>query len=269
MAQPFLMSRKIRKSITDGINALRFEPFTERDVKALLIDLRELTKYVRSRLLSETNDFTDHFAEFIEICDFIAHASRNRGLVETIVRENIRAITASLGLTPSEFPNITFKRVLNANQFVGTLASVASFAMGSLPDPLKELHERQSDIALCILSILQDSIITLKDSEGLGVLQLLPYEGKYHLYCQVHQSKIEQEAKARTCGTGKISFGFPIMISTAECADPDILACNHESFPAPIFETYRDQNSHLHLRIVEAGGDSQEGKLGKLGSELE
>lgn len=260
MVQPFVLSRKVRRSIFDGIEVLRYSPFTEGDVKALLVDLRELAKYMVKGLAHETNGFTKLMAEFIEVCDFIAHASRDRGLIEKIVRTHVRTLHENIRVTPEEFVKIPVTGVLYANNFVLALASISAFALGYLDTKvcktgIQELYERQSEIALCILSLLQDSVISLKDEEGFGVLQLMPYEGKYRIYCRVIHSKIEQEARVRTGGSGKLVLGFPVMFSAAECVDPVILSCNHEVFPQPIFETYRDENLRLQLRVAEVGGD--------------
>lgn len=257
VADPFILSRKIKRSILNGIDILRFGSFTESDVKTLLIDLREVAKYMVKSVKHETNDFTILTSEFIEVCDFIAHASRDRGLVEKIVRAHVDKLHTHLDMRPDDFSKIPVSGVLKANKFVLALAGIASFALGNLdpktgPTKVQELQERQSEIALCIMSLLQDSVIQLKEGAGFGVLQLMPYEGKYRIYCRVLNSKIEQEAKARTGGSGTLVLGFPVMISDMECVDPIILHCNHTAFPQPIFETYRDENLLMQLRIMEA-----------------
>jgi hypothetical protein len=229
-------------------------------VKTLLIDLREVAKYMAISLKHETNDFTVLISEFIEVCDFIAHASRDRGLVEKMVRAHVEKLHTHLDMRSDDFSKIPMSGVLNANKFVLALAGISSFALDNLdprtgPTKVKELMERQSEIALCIMSLLQESIIQLKEGAGFGVLQLIPHEGKYRIYCRVLNSKIEQEAKARTGGSGTLVLGFPVMISDMKCVDPVILHCNHTAFPQPIFETYRDKNLLLQLRITEMGQD--------------
>jgi hypothetical protein len=261
MSEPFILSRKIKQSILEGIDVLRFGPFVERDVKALLIDLREIAKYMLKSLAAERNEFTAMLREFVDVCDFVAHASRDRGLVERTVRDHVKTLHASLTLSPEEFSQIPVTQVLNANKFVLALAGVSSFALGKLQDmrgefDATELVERQSEIALCILSLLQDSFISLKEEEGFGVLQLMPHEGKYRLYCRVVNSKIEREARARTGGTGKLVLGFPVMVSTADCLDSTILSHGHEVFPQPILETFRGPTGILQVRILHAGGDT-------------
>lgn len=205
MGAPFILSRKVRHSILEGIEMLRYGPFTERDVKALLIDLREITKYMVKALAADSNDFTALLRDFVEVCDFIAHASRDRGLVEKTVRTHVKLLHASLTLSPEQFARVPVAQVLNANKLVLALAGVSSFALGNLEpkhreSDAKELQERQSEIALCILSLLQDSFISLKEEEGFGVLQLMPHDGRYRLYCRVVNSRIERDARARTGG---------------------------------------------------------------------
>ena len=260
MDKPFFMSRKIRNSISQGIELLRFGAFTEVDVKLLLVDLREVGRHMATSLKSEENPFTILIAEFLDVCDFVAHANRDRGVVEATVRVQAQKMRKNLNSNPSltvdEFSGVLVNGALNANRLVMALASIAALALDKL-DPASskalviELQERQSEIALCILSLLQDSFITLNKNEGYGLLQLKPHEGMYRLYCQVIDSKIDEEARTRTNGSGRIILGFPVIVSAAECIDPDILSCDCEVFPAPIFETFRDAKSQLKLRVLE------------------
>ncbi|MGB4062827.1 MAG: hypothetical protein WBK19_03260 [Azonexus sp.] len=229
--------------------------FTETDVKALLIDLREVAKYMRDRLSSETNEFTRKNKEFIEVCDFIAHASRDRGIIETNVRNHVQRLHAALETsTLEEFQNIPVENVINANALVLALGGLAFFCFSSTDKDISNefvspLIERQSEIALCILSLLQDSIIELKDEEGFAALQLYPYEGTYHVYCRVINSRIEREAKSRTDGQGRVILGFPVMVSAAKSLlSADDLGIEDSNFPFPIFETYRDEQGNLALR---------------------
>lgn len=255
MEHPFPLSRKIQHSIHDGIECLKHGAFTETDVKALLIDLRELAKYTRDRLASETNDFTQANREFIEVCDFVAHASRDRGIVEKLVRGHVRTLHSCLNLSPEEFAKVPVSGVLNANKLVMSLAGIAFLGLSSSNRTLTHeyfsgLHTYQSEIALCILSLLQDAMIEIGGDEGFGMLQLIPHDGFYRVYCRVVNSKIEREARLRTGGTGRVVLGFPVMISAAKCLDASILSADLTVFPPPVFETYRNGESGLQpLRI--------------------
>lgn len=258
MSKPLVLPRKISRSILEGIEVLCSASFTEKDVKALLIDLREPAKYLKGSL--DTNDYTNHLNDFIEVCDFMAHASRDRGLIEKTVRNHVKNLHTKPNLTSDKFAKLPIARVLNADDIVLALAVVSAFVLDRLDKQNQTIQkeiieERRPDIGLCIMSLLQDSFICLKEG-GYGVLQLMPYEGKYRLYCQVHQSIIEREAKDRTGGKGKLILGAPVMISSAKCIDPAILSCDHEVFPFQIFETFRDKKLCLQVRAVEDASDT-------------
>lgn len=251
---PFVLSRKILKSVEDGIRCIKLGTFTETEIKALLIDLREVAKYMRDRLSSDTNYFTTQNRNFIEVCDFIAHASRDRGLIEGNVRRHVRRLHESLeSSTIEDFQRIPVDGVLNANQMVLSLVAIAYFCLSSTDksigiDYFREVQERQSEIALCIISLLQDSFIELKEEEGYAALQLYPYNGLYRVYCRVLKSKMEREAQVRTGGKGRIVLGFPVVIGAAACTAAEELDVADNEFPFPIFETYRDSELTLKLR---------------------
>jgi len=255
---PFILSRKILKSVEDGIQCIKLGTFTETEIKALLIDLREVAKYMRDRLSGDTNDFTTHNRNFIEVCDFIAHASRDRGVIEGIVRRHVRHLRESLeSSTVDQFQRIPIDGVLNANAMVLSIVGIAYFCLSSNDasigiDYFREVHERQSEVAQCIMSLLQDSFIELKEEEGYAALQLYPHNGQYRIYCRVLKSKIEGEAQERTGGNGRIVLGFPVVIGAATCTASEELDIADDEFPFPIFETYRDSDLILKLRRLAA-----------------
>lgn len=251
---PFILSRKIRKSIEDGIRCIKLGTFAETEIKALLIDLREAAKYMRDRLSGDPNFPAIQYKNFIEVCDFIAHASRDRGLIESLVRRHVQRLHNSLDSAGVEQPqSISVDGVLNANAMVPTLASIAYLCLSSTDETIdigyfREVKERESEIVLCIMSLLQDSYIDLKEEEGYAVLQLYPYNGHHRVYCRVLNSKIEREAIERIGGNGQLVLGFPVVIGTAPCTTSDELNIANIDLPSPIFETYRDSELTLKLR---------------------
>lgn len=249
MSESYILSRKVRKSIRVGIETLEAGKFTEHDLKTLLIDLREIAKYLRPAI-SDRADFNKMLSDFTEVCDFVAHSSRTYGLVQKAGNVHLKALSSRLELPVDEFTNLPVPSYIDADVFSGIIFVVAGLALKDLSQDriAASAKKCQDDVALCVMSLLQDSNVRFKDNEGLGVLHLMPYEGKYRIYCQALGSKMEQEAKARTGGAGKVIFGFPVVISSVRCEDPDILGCDFGTDPAPIFETYRDENSILRMR---------------------
>lgn len=259
MPHSYTLSRKILHSVRDSIERLKSPYFDERDVKALLVDLRELAKYLKNRLPGETTPFTHMNTEFIDVCDFIAHASRDRGVVERNVRQHARLLYSKLETaTVEEFTAVPVEGVLNADALVTAMLGIAFLGLSSCDKSItaeffSDIYKRKDEVALCILSLLQDLIIDLKEEEGFAFLHLMPHEGFYRLYCRVINSRIERESRARTGGSGRMSLNFPVAFSSAKCID-DLPDCATAELP-PIFETYRDEQMVLRVRAVSVRHD--------------
>lgn len=251
---PYPFSRKLVRSICSNIERVKHGTFDERDIKELLIDLRELAKYVKQRLAGESSDFTKAILQFIEICDFVAHAHRDRGVVEQNIRQHAKALnTAFPTATLEEFSALPVANVINTDTLVSALIGIAYLGLSSenktiSSDYFSPVAANKDDVALCILSILQDSIIELDENEGYAILHVMPYEGKYRLYCTIINSRIEREFRERTGGTGRFFMGFPVIVSDALCVD-DIPSGDPVGLPQ-IVETFRDSENRLRVRVV-------------------
>lgn len=258
----FVTSRKISRSIEEGIDLLCDGKFIERDVKLLLIDLREAAKYLREQFRSTENDvgreFIKTLEEFIEICDFIAHASRHRGLVEEKVRAHVQYLRQTLDEPPADSLESINVIPFNASRVVEAIILVSDSALGRVnihrsKNRYAALRKHQSDIELCLLSLMQDNQIMLKDDAGYCVLQLQPWEGQYRLYGRVMTAKVQDQI-----GTKKmVVLRFPVMVSTATCNEPIILGCNFDSVSFPVFETFRDGKLGLQVRVLDMAEESQ------------
>ncbi len=115
-------------------------------------------------------------------------------------------------------------------------------------DSLTPVFEDSSDIGLCIISLLQDTFITLKKEHGYAILHILDYEGNFRLYYRVVGSTIEKKAQERTGGTGRILLGFPLIETYAE--NKDKIKLNPEAKTPDIIETYRDSNAELKGGVI-------------------
>lgn len=261
MAQhPFVISDKTLVSVRVGIERIKSGLFTESDIRELILDLREPSTYMWSRLSSKGDWFTELIKNLIDVGDFIAHPNRDNGQIEENVRRHVRKLYAAVeSSTWEDFRNIKVKVNINANELVLAMAGIAHFCLTAVDKSLdanyfQPLQEYQSDVALCIMSLLQGATIDLKDNEGSAALQLYPYGGTYRVYCQVLNSRIEREARDRIGGKGRVSLGFPIMTSTVPSSKSEESDFSYEATPFPIFETYREDGRGLKLRVLQDFG---------------
>jgi hypothetical protein len=259
----YIFSRKIKLSIDRCLSDIYEDRFNEQTVKELLIDLRELAIVFRNMKGGEPK-YDSAIAQFIEICDFIAHANRDRGVIENNIRSRIEKIAYALDHGGDEqLSEVTkVKDFINSDAIVGAMLAMAfnylvSFKQNLSKDDLIPAWERKNDIALCIISLLQDATIKLENKGGRAFLHVVSYEGHYRLYCSVFGSRVDQDAKTRTGGTGQIIIGFPVIVTYSPDIDgvlPEIIS-NWESLqknikPPPIIETFRGSDTLLHVRLI-------------------
>src|SRR5690606_11519340 len=131
-------------------------------------------------------------------------------------------------------------------------------------DKLNSILEVQSDIGLCIISLLQDTLIKVTSDRGFAILHVLDYKGCYRLYCKVINSSVEKVAKITFGNQSGIIFGFPVIETNARNID-DLHFDEHDgevylnedlSFlryrkSSSLIEIYRiEGDSSLHTRII-------------------
>ena len=254
-------SRKIRASIERCLAELSEGQFGERTVKELLIDLRELGRKVAGERATAPGRAV---ADFVEVCDFVAHGNRDRGHTARFIRDQAESLADAIARGQHE-PLSEWGVVdpVGGEQVVGAMLGVAwMYLRGFDPTPSQDtvnpLLEWQHEIALCMISLLQDSFIELESKKGIASLHVVSHEGFYRLYCRLYGSKINAEAQARMGGSGQVIVEFPVIITGAPDIDgvlPPTTSEWHE-LPAappdpPIIEAYRANDGRLHVRIIE------------------
>lgn len=261
----FVLSRKVKSSVERCINEVITGSFTETTIKELMIDLRELARSAPKIGLDDPK-YRSVFLEFVDICDFIAHTNRKKGLFESKIRE--RSERMADALTSGDQSH--WEKVTKVPP-VGDMGSIVEGLLGTSflflrqfektlsPSLFLLARRKKIELAFCIISLLQDSIIELKDDCGVAILHILVHEGYFRLYCRVHGSRIETEAMRRTDGSGRIAIGFPVLVTRARDVDQILPQCtpglgpmeDHFSLP-PLIETYRNADGRLRVRIVAA-----------------
>lgn len=255
------LSRKIKLSIERNLNSLIDKTYDETNIKELLIDLREIGNEIKSSAgkSSESNAeaFDQTFVDFIDICNCIAHSNRLRGVLEENIRNHVDKIQTVLNKGgEADFSEATaVERVINGDSIVAAmLASIflylTTYDKEFDKEKLAPVFEDKADISLCIISLLQDTAVTLKNRTGVSLLHVLPHEGKYRLYCRVLNSSIQRESRERTGGTGSFVLGFPVVVTNAKNIDELQFNENADEL-SRIIETYRDTNGTLHARFID------------------
>lgn len=263
----FVLSRKTKVSVERRIAEIMEGRFTESAVKELLIDLRELARQIPTGTPEAPPQFDKSFIHFIEICDFVAHSNRDRGVIETNVREHAERIAAALaGGGDQDWLTLTaVKQIIHADGVVAGMLGTAQLFLLSFNESLQRDYlipafERKDEIALCIISLLQDAIIRLKGNHGFASLHVQVYEGQYRLYCSILGSRMERDARQLTGGSGSVVFGFPVIDTGAKDLDGILSLRTRNSFMLPpgeniplpsIVETYRETDGSLHVRVLD------------------
>jgi len=256
------LSRKIKLSIQRNLNSLIDKTFDEQTIKELLINLREIGNEIKSSAGKSTEPnadaFDKTFSEFIDICNCIAHSNRTRGGdLEKNIREHIEKIVSGLeeGGDRKLSDIMSVEQVISGDSIVAAmLASIylylSTYDKEFDTEKLEPVFEDKADISLCIISLLQDTAITLKKDNGIALLQILVHEGNYRLYCRALNNPIERGARERTGGKGKFVIGFPVVVTSAKCEDALSFEENTDELPR-LVETYRDKKNKLHVKFVD------------------
>lgn len=256
-----ILSRKILFSVLNNLDKIVSGQFTEETVKLLLIDLREPAK----AMLPFPEMDPKHIEarrRFIEVCDFIAHPNKDRGDLEKEIRAHAEKMADAFQLGGERWQAVTANRkTIHGGEIVNGLQLVLSLYLHThgrlrLEKVVDAFRTHLDDLSLCIISILQDSVIQLNDNRGQAILNLVTHDQYYWLYCQVFGSRAETDARARTGGTGRFVLGFPVIVTNAKDHDhvlaeaPDGVTVDDIAQP-DIVETYRGVDGRLCLRLAE------------------
>jgi hypothetical protein len=235
--------------------------FTESTVKELMVDLRELARAAPNIGLEDPK-FKENFSEFVEICDFIVHSNRNKGSFETRIRQQAERMADALSSSDESLwqqaskiqPAADIDRVVTGMLSAAFLVLLI-FDKSLSKDFLLKAYTKKAEISLCIISLLQDSTIKLKNDHGYAVLHIIAYRGFFRLYCKIHESKLHKETRARSGGTAKLAIGFPVLITSSIDSDyvlaqsaPDVVTGPNALRPPVIYETFRAPSGKLCVR---------------------
>lgn len=260
----YVVSRKTRLSVERRLAEIVDGAFSEPAVKDLMVDLRELARAFPQD--GGQPRFDRAITHFLEVCDFIAHGTRDRGVIERTVRARVEGLSdAYVRGDDAKWAQFSSAQdVISGDELAAGLLGMAFLVLSvGSPDldrrPLQRAFERKRDIALCIISILQDSIVELKSGAGQALLHIVSFEGRYRLYCQVLGSTLEQQARLKTGGSGHLILAFPVVATEAEDIDHVLPQLSEESplfdgppGPPPVVETYRAPDGLLHVRLLPA-----------------
>lgn len=269
----YILSRKVGISISRNLQSLIDLSYTEQNVKELLIDLREISKtIVKSKPkvgLKRNENIEQQIEEFIDICNCIAHPNRNiSGLLEKKIRSHIdRITTAYINEGISGFAKLAKNhKIITDESLVNVMLAsiylyISKFEDSISIDQLEAINKDKANIGLCIISLLQDTIIKLDKNQGFAILHIIDYEGLYRLYCRI----ILKDARDRF-GTERIMLEFPLIVTNARNIDnlqfPDhnkeawvskefSYAIRDSPDSPAIVETFRGNDKDLHVRFID------------------
>jgi len=164
----------------------------------------------------------------------------------------------------------TVDTVINCDSVVAAMLAFIFIYISKYGDDFKReqlnsVFEDKADMSLCIISLLQDTIIKLDKNQGVAILHVLDHEGQYRLYCRVLGSSIESESRKRTGGSGHLILGFPVIVTNAknidnlqfndqneeETINKDLSFVQYNNKPPRLIETYRGEDDNLHVKFVD------------------
>lgn len=256
---PFVLSRKIKISISRNLKSLIDKTYTETIIKELLIDLREIVGELikaKGTTIPDPKNSKQKLIEFRDICDCIAHSNRDHGVLEVNIRNHTEKIACALNNGNKAWSEVSKVDgyITEDSIFLAMLATIFFFLSKYDKDLSREqfspIFEDKSDIGLCIISLLQDTTFQLKHDHGNAILMVLEYEGNYRLYCSVSRSTVDKDSEERTGGSGHINFGFPVIVTTAKNID-NLRFSEQNDKSHDLIEAYRGEDNKMHVRFVD------------------
>jgi len=275
---PYTLSRKTKISIARNLQSLINKTYDELCIKELLVDLREISNKIikgEPKPGAVRNEKLDQvFKDFVDICNCIAHPNRDiSGVLEKNIRKHVDKMAKAFDkneerVSLSDLAKVD--KVITGDSIVGAMLAsiflyISKYDSSISREQLNSVFEDKADISLCVISLLQDTIIKLDKNQGLAILHVLDYEGQYRLYCRVLGSSIERDARERTGGSGHIIIGFPVIVTNARNIDNlefsehneevhlnrEFSFIKYDKKLPPIIETYRGEDKNLHVRFVD------------------
>ena len=259
---PVELSRKVLFSVLGNTHKILTGDFTEDHLKCLMIDLRELANEMNN---NPSPNLKDNLAleRFLEACDFVAHTNKNRGIITEQIEAHADKIASALR-NPNENGQISIflQEGVSANQIVHGLfitlgVFLRRFDLYGEDTIVDAFVKHGDDIALCIISILQDSRIRLMDNKGWAILYIAVFENRYGLYCRLHEFKIELPGVEGAIKPDPQILRFPVILTGAKDTDHVLLdAATDEAqlkgiSEPKLIETCRGEDRKLHVRLCE------------------
>ena len=247
---------KTYKSILENYNLIKSKRYTETNIKELLMDLRIVA--TRTKQNFKDSPFEKDINEFIDFCNFIAHPIKDRGFIAKRIIENINLLEESL-IDPKELIQFedgqTYFDKLKTYSSSNYITYMLTMIFLVLQDKISQseleavLEAESKDIALCMLSLLQNSIIEL-DEKGVekAVLILNSNEEYLCLFSIVYSEKINNQLKESGFNPNANSSLFLLPTVTSDVSQIKVHQTNRD-YPQ-FYETYRDSIGKLNLRLI-------------------
>lgn len=247
---------KIYKSISENYNLIKSKRYNETNIKELLIDLRFVATTKRKEF--RDSPFEEDLNEFIDFCNFVAHPIKDRGFIAKRIIENINLLEKALidpnGLIQYENGTPYFdklKTYSSSNYITYMLTMIFLVLQNKISQHELEnvLESESKDISLCILSLLQNSIIEL-DNKGIekAILLLNSNDNYLCLYSVIYSEKINIQLKESGFNPNADSSFFLLPTVTSNISHIKVHQINREQ--PQFFETYRDSIGKLNLRLI-------------------
>lgn len=231
--------------------------FTEDNIKELMIDLRERTKYLKRELNSkdcDNNSLIKFVDDFNEISDFIGHPNRDKGLLAKRIKKYISAskekypkgIPNNPDIGPKDFVMDVYSIITGLIIILENYLTVYGINVNK-EDSLKILKFRD-DIALCIISLLQEYSIDLSDDPLFkhSILIIKCYGNTLHLCLKTFLPRSDPKLKLVD------EHDITVIYTNVENTDGLVIENSiKEKKKGKIIETYRNSNGVLKAKFKE------------------
>lgn len=247
---------KTYKSILENYYILQNKQYTEKHIKELLIDLRFIANQTKN--IFKKSPFEKDMSEFIDFCNFIAHPIKDRGYMAKRINQNITLLQQSL-IKPERlitiengdlyFDQLKSYSVINYVTYMFSLIYLVLIE-DIEQEELQKVHTSEvNDVSLCMLSLLQTSILELDNKDvDKSVLILNSNKTSLFLYSIVFSEKINTQLVQSGFNSQADSslFLMPVVSSNINHIEVKQTKRNELLF----FETYRNDKGHLSIKLI-------------------
>lgn len=247
---------KVYKSILENYNLIKSKRYTEKNIKDLLIDLRFVA--TTNRKVFRNSKFEEDLNEFIDFCNFIAHPIKDRGFIAKRIIENINLLKESLidpnGLIQFQNGKLYFDKLktYSSSNYVTYMLTMIFLVLQNTISQYElqnVLDSESKDISLCILSLLQNSVIELDKQDTEKATLMLNSNNNYlFLYSVIYSEKIDIQLKESEFNPNTNSSLFLLPTVTSDISHIKVNQTNREQ--PQFYETYRDSFGKLNLRLI-------------------